>query len=103
VHDESRYWGYTCVFNALDYPAVIFPAGTVEKTHTWKLFPPVLNEPLSPMDEWYRKLYHDMDGPVRYEGAPISLQLVGRRFHDEKLLRVTSIFRDLLDENLWNV
>jgi Asp-tRNA(Asn)/Glu-tRNA(Gln) amidotransferase A subunit family amidase len=55
------------------------------------------------MDEWYRKLYHDMDGPVRYEGAPISLQLVGRRFHDEKLLRVTSIFRDLLDENLWNV
>jgi Asp-tRNA(Asn)/Glu-tRNA(Gln) amidotransferase A subunit family amidase len=41
-----------------------------------------------------------MEGPVRYDGAPVSLQLVGRRFHDEKLLRVTSVFRDLLDKTL---
>lgn len=96
VHDESRYWGYTCVFNALDYPGAIFPVGTVEETDTWKSFPPVSNEVLSPLDEWYRKLYDDVEGPVRYEGAPVSLQLVGRRFQDEKLMRVTSVIRDLL-------
>lgn len=40
VHDESRHWGYTCVFNALDYSSVSIPAGTVKETDTWENFPP---------------------------------------------------------------
>jgi amidase len=98
AHDESRYWGYTCVFNALDYPAAILPIGTVEKTDTWSSFPPVSSERLNPLDGWHRKLYQDIEGPNRYEGAPVSLQIVGRRFHDEKLLRVVTCLRDLLDK-----
>jgi Asp-tRNA(Asn)/Glu-tRNA(Gln) amidotransferase A subunit family amidase len=49
------------------------------------------------LDEWYRNLYDDAEGPMRYKDAPISLQIVGRRFQDEKLLRVLSCLRDLLD------
>ncbi|PCG90117.1 Amidase [Penicillium occitanis (nom. inval.)] len=99
VHDESRYWGYTCVFNALDYPAAVFPVGSVEKTDSWKSFPPISSSPLNPLDMWYRSLYLDIEGPTRYEGAPISLQLVGRRFHDEKMLRVLSYLHERVDKS----
>jgi Asp-tRNA(Asn)/Glu-tRNA(Gln) amidotransferase A subunit family amidase len=48
---------------------------------------------------WYRSLYLDIEGPTRYEGAPISLQLVGRRFHDEKMLRVLSYLHERVDKS----
>jgi amidase len=95
VHDENRYWGYTCVWNALDYPAVIFPASTVQGTDLWKNFPP-LAAPLNPMDAWSKTLYTDSEGPLRYEGAPISLQVVGRRLQGERVLRITKRVVDIL-------
>lgn len=97
VHDESRYWGYTCVFNALDYPAAVFPVGKVQKTDTWNSFAPASSDPMGSLDEWYRNLYGDIEGPARFEGAPVSLQLVGRKFSDEKLLRILRGVRGLLD------
>jgi amidase len=30
-HDSSRYWGYSAVWNLLDYPAAVFPVGRVDK------------------------------------------------------------------------
>lgn len=48
------------------------------------------------LDEWYRNLYSDTEGPARFEGAPVSLQLVGRRFSDENLLRILARIRGLL-------
>lgn len=95
VHDENRYWGYTCVWNALDYPAVIFPVGTVQRTDIWRNFPP-LAAPLNSMDSWSRNLYTDSEGPLRYEGAPISLQIVGRRLQGERVLRITKRVVDIL-------
>ncbi len=26
-HDTARYWGYTAVYNILDYPGIVFPSG----------------------------------------------------------------------------
>jgi amidase len=31
-HDTAKYWGYTSQWNLLDYPAVVFPVGRVDKT-----------------------------------------------------------------------
>lgn len=28
-HDTARYWGYTAVYNHLDYPGIVFPTGLV--------------------------------------------------------------------------
>lgn len=30
-HDTAKYWGYTSQWNLLDYPAVVFPVGKVDK------------------------------------------------------------------------
>ncbi|KAL9077583.1 MAG: hypothetical protein Q9157_003307 [Trypethelium eluteriae] len=76
----SRYWGYTSQWNLLDYPALVFPVGQVdpgvdvqEKNFV------ALND----KDQYN----HDLYEPEKFRDAPISLQLVGRRYEDEKVCR----------------
>lgn len=87
-HDSTKYWGYSSVFNLLDYTAVVFPAGKVLASDTdWPStegyeFPEV---GYSQINEEYRNAY---TGPERYKDAPIGLQLVGRRYEEEKVLGI---------------
>lgn len=89
VHDESKYWGYSCVFNALDYPATVLPSDFVQSTDTWQNFPrkrPCAGD----LDQWYEGLY-TAAGPERYANAPLALQLVGNRLEEEELLSMTRV------------
>lgn len=78
--DCARYWGYTTQWNLLDYPALIFPVTKVDPTID------VIDQDYVPMNE-KDKYNHELwnSGPEKYKGAPISLQLVGRRYEDEKV------------------
>ena len=82
-HDTSRHWGYTSMFNVLDWPGVTFPVSHVSKHE------------LALAEEDWRKVEARSDverfvkgqwGEAVYEGAPLGLQLVGRRLEEEKLL-----------------
>ena len=78
--DCARYWGYTSQWNILDYPALVFPVTKVD------LGVDRVDSDYNPMngkDEYNHELWQS--GPEKYEGAPISLQLVGRRYEDEKV------------------
>ena len=78
--DCARYWGYTAQWNLLDYPALVFPVTKVD------LAKDVIDQDYVPMnekDEYNHQLWKS--GPEKYKGAPISLQLVGRRYEDEKV------------------
>ncbi len=78
--DCARYWGYTAQWNLLDYPALVFPVTKVDPTRD------MLDQDYVPMnekDEYNHQLWKS--GPEKYEGAPVSLQLVGRRYEDEKV------------------
>ncbi|KAL1850107.1 hypothetical protein Plec18170_007205 [Paecilomyces lecythidis] len=84
-HGKFAYVGYTGVFNILDYPAVSFPTGVkVDKT----------------LDTSYteHKALSDTDAKVQngynaeaVDGMPVSLQLVGRRLEEEKVLMMTNV------------
>ncbi|KAM5357211.1 hypothetical protein ACJZ2D_016499 [Fusarium nematophilum] len=78
-HDQSRYWGYTAHWNLLDYPAAVFPVTTVDPTKDLKDTSYV---PKNDDD----KFVYEMYSPERYKDAPVSLQVVGRRQYDEKVL-----------------
>ncbi|KAJ7102729.1 amidase signature domain-containing protein [Mycena epipterygia] len=79
----AKYWGYTNVWNFVDYPAAVFPTGLysdpvvdVEEditTRTW----------MSEADMENSKCYE----PKASRGAPLCLQLVSRRFGDETVVQ----------------
>lgn len=82
LHDTARYWGYTAVFNCLDYPACTFPTGVVAsaKAH--------------PKDSAYQPRDNEFDAynwnnyePDDFEGAPICLQVVGRKWDCELVMK----------------
>ena len=77
--ETSKYWNYTSQWNLVDYPALVFPVSKVdlEKDNREKDF-----KPMSTQDEWNHRLF---TSPRDFESAPIGLQLVGRRFEDEKV------------------
>lgn len=78
-HDQSRYWGYTSTWNLLDYPGVVFPVTTVDPLKDKK------DQQYVPKSEEDRFVY-EMYSPERYKDAPVSLQIIGRRNYDEKVI-----------------
>ncbi|KAF4759618.1 hypothetical protein N7455_012581 [Penicillium solitum] len=82
---KFAYAGYTCVFNLLDYPAVSFPCGVA--TDKAIDTPYTDHQALSDMDGKIQKDY----SADSVHGMPVSLQLVGRRLEEEKLLAMTDV------------
>lgn len=80
-HNTARYWNYTSQWNLLDYPAVVFPVSQVDQRLDEKQNGPPF---LSGKDEENQQLW-DLE---EFHGAPVGLQLVGRRFEDEKILSI---------------
>jgi len=99
LHDTGKYWGYTSVFNLLDYSVAVFPAGKVLGIDGEAALPEGVDldttypkNSIEELSQAYSKLWFDKDqnrkvlGPERYKYAPIGLQLVGRRYEEEKVL-----------------
>ncbi|WAO91301.1 Amidase [Fusarium falciforme] len=81
-HDQARFWNYTSQWNLLEYPAISFPVTQVDTRLD------VPNDDYVPTNELDR-FNHDLyTTPERYVDAPISLQLVTRRYEDEKCIAV---------------
>lgn len=78
-HEQSRYWGYTAIWNLLDYPGVVFPVTKVDPAKDKKDSSYV---PTNTQDKFVYDLYE----PEWYDGCPVSLQIIGRRHCDEKVL-----------------
>ncbi|OAL21018.1 hypothetical protein AYO20_11442 [Fonsecaea nubica] len=79
-HDYLPWWGYLAQWNLLDYPSVILPVSHVQPSDA-------KDTTYQPVNELDQETY-DLYDPVLFEGAPISLQLVGRSLCEEELLAV---------------
>lgn len=78
-HDQSRYWPYTAHWNLLDCPGAVFPVTKVDQKLDVK---DVNYKPKNDQDQFI----YDMYSPEKYLGAPVGLQVIGRRHYDEKVL-----------------
>ncbi|WVF68821.1 hypothetical protein IAT40_003594 [Kwoniella sp. CBS 6097] len=87
----SKHWHYTATFNLLDYPGAVFPTGLFvnpqmdqkkEERRAW----------LSPQDEELWNAY----SAEKFVGAPLSLQVVGLRWEDEKVLKAYQQISDVV-------
>ncbi|KAF2003906.1 putative fatty-acid amide hydrolase [Amniculicola lignicola CBS 123094] len=79
--DHARYWGYTSQWNLLDYPSLVFPVSRVDPAID------VVEVGYVPRND-KDKYNYDLYEPNKYVNAPVSLQLVGRRYEDEKVVEV---------------
>ncbi|KAF7956133.1 hypothetical protein EAE96_005053 [Botrytis aclada] len=88
--DTSKWWGYTSQWNLLDYPALVFPVDKVdvEKDSTAETYTPRNDKDKYNWDLW------EQHGAEGYKDAPISLQLIGRRFEDEKMIQALEIIQE---------
>ncbi|CAF1200860.1 unnamed protein product [Rotaria sp. Silwood1] len=84
-HGTAKWWGYTSTWNLLDYPAAVFPVTTVDLV---KDQIEIDYKPRNTLDEENFKLYKSAQS---YANAPISLQVVCRRYNDEKVMKCVEI------------
>jgi len=85
-HDTTSWWGYSSHWNVLDLPAVVFP---VKNYYAGEGLPEARNDiEKSIFAQWQ---------PDTYANAPISLQLVGRRHNEEKLLAMLDVVEKAVD------
>ncbi|KAB8209213.1 amidase signature domain-containing protein [Aspergillus parasiticus] len=89
-HGSCRWTGYTKVFNFLDYTALTFPAGIASKDQDQKRCGDYA--PRNAHDAWNWGLYD----PSAMDGHSIGLQIVGRRFEEEKVLGAAQHIQQLL-------
>ncbi|KAJ4137149.1 Acetamidase [Fusarium equiseti] len=89
-HGSCRWTGYTKVFNFLDYTALTFPAGKADEELDKKYN--VKHEPRNEIDAWTWGLYDAQ----AMNGRDVGLQLVGRRFEEEKVLGAMTQIEKLL-------
>ncbi|KAJ5991611.1 amidase signature domain-containing protein [Penicillium canescens] len=91
-HDFNIYWGYTSLFNLLDYPSVILPIPNFK-----------VDPQLDPVDDNYRpsernpydKPNYELYDPELFANQPSTVQIVGRPFEDEETIRVGSVLDTL--------
>ncbi|KAF2811031.1 amidase [Mytilinidion resinicola] len=86
-HGTAKYWCYTSQWNLLNYPAVVFPVSKVDAGVDVK---DGAYEPKRGVDRDNWDLYD----PHKFDGLPISLQLVGRRYEDEKVLAILEYIKE---------
>jgi Asp-tRNA(Asn)/Glu-tRNA(Gln) amidotransferase A subunit family amidase len=84
-HNTAKWWGYTSIWNLLDYPAAVFPVRTVDLI---KDQVEINYEPRNILDDENYRLYAS---PQSYANAPIGLQVVCRRYNDEKVMKCVEL------------
>ena len=90
AHDTAFYWTYTSLYNFVDYPGVVFP--TPIRTMADEQYDQNYT-PLSDACQHVKQLWEASN----FDSAPINLQLVARRHHDNELFGALSLLRDILN------
>ncbi|KAH6887492.1 amidase signature domain-containing protein [Thelonectria olida] len=89
-HDKAFYWNYTAFWNYVDYPGVVVP--TPVKAQAKGVESYAGDTPLSEECKHVRKMWNDGD----FEGAPVNLQVVARKYHDNDLFAALDRMKEAL-------
>ncbi|RDW92269.1 acetamidase-1 [Coleophoma crateriformis] len=97
---KARYLGYTGTVNVLDFTACTIPVGFVSPdlhkadnvNENADCVGAEIPPPTCELDVHIRKIYD----PEVYKGMPLTVQVVGRRMEEEKILGIATILEKLL-------
>lgn len=115
-HDFLPWWGYTCLFNLVDYPSTVLPVKSVKINAT--------DDPKDttyvPQDNPFDKDNHEIcklcglihltydcltksitiDDPNLWSNQPVAIQIVARPFDDEELVAATEVVDRIVNGTL---
>lgn len=90
AHDTALYWNYTALWNYVDYPGVVVPTPIKAMKKGEEAYQS--SESLGQEDDHVRKFWEEGD----FEGAPINLQIVARKYHDNELFAAIVALKEAL-------
>ncbi|KAM0550779.1 hypothetical protein ACHAPJ_008642 [Fusarium lateritium] len=90
THETSFYWNYTAFWNYVDYPGVVVPTPIKAQAKGQEVYAD--SEPLSENCRHVRQLWEEGD----FEDAPINLQIVARKHHDNDLFAALGLLKEAL-------
>jgi amidase len=90
--EKYQYYGLSSFVNGLDYTSVVVPVTEVDKRVD------KLVDGYKPMNDQDKTAYEDYD-PEIYDGAHVSVQLMGRRFQEEKMMVLAEYLGDQLGKS----
>ncbi|KAF8306763.1 amidase [Clavulina sp. PMI_390] len=91
-HDTFEYVGYTGIYNVIDWAAATIPVLRASPEIDVRTPEYDAYKPVSAIDERIWKTYE----PEKYAGGPVSVQLVGRRLEEEKVLAGCKVLEEAL-------
>ncbi|EMG47576.1 hypothetical protein SBY92_004725 [Candida maltosa Xu316] len=95
---EVYNWSYTALWNILDLPTLVFPTGLYQDPKVDKWTEEDLKyEFRSPLEQMENENYH----PDQFIGAPIGLQLSGKKYFDEEVVAAGKTIVDILEVDLF--
>lgn len=95
-HDTTRWWGYTSYWNLMDFPAAVFPLGRFVAQGYRSADVSADLPAAGKARNAEERFISDQWKPETYDNAPISLQLIGRRLNEERVLAMLNVVEDAL-------
>lgn len=92
-HNQFKYYGYATVFNLLDLTSVTVPVTFADKKLDQK------KEGYQAMNEMDAAVQEEYD-PEAYHGAPVAVQVIGRRLSEERTLAIAEEVGRLLGNSV---
>ncbi|OAQ96063.1 hypothetical protein LLEC1_03506 [Akanthomyces lecanii] len=89
VPGRYLYTGYTEAINLLDYTAAVIPVTTADKSVD------LVGQGFVPLNDLDAENWAGYD-PGVYDGAPVGLQIVGRKYEEEKVWAIAKILDTIL-------
>ncbi|KAL3464648.1 amidase signature domain-containing protein [Aspergillus heterothallicus] len=80
-HNQFKYYGYASAINILDFTSVVVPVTFADQSVDVK------NDGFQPLGEMDRVVQAEYD-PAAYHGAPVAIQVIGRRLTEERIMAI---------------
>ncbi|KAL3451082.1 amidase signature domain-containing protein [Aspergillus insuetus] len=80
-HNQFKYYGYASAINVLDFTSVVVPVTFADKGVD------KVNEGFVPLGEMDKVVQKEYD-PEAYHGAPVAVQIIGRRLTEERVMAI---------------
>ncbi|CAI4217668.1 unnamed protein product [Parascedosporium putredinis] len=90
-HNQFKYYGYATAINVLDFTSLVVPVTFADKNVD--VFP-VDFKPLTKIDSIVQAEYD----PDIYHGAPVAVQIIGRRLTEERIMAIAEEVGRLLKQ-----